>query len=164
MRRMCVHAAMKSCPRLQRFSNCYTRKHIAKWLFLKNKPPLRKLVRLHVLENRSRVILNHQEIVAQDAKPFRFSFAVLAVFALAFTAARAQQAAPDTAPRKIMSAPTTPSTSTAFPCATASGCSRRSMCPRTPPGGPYPFLMDRTPYSVGPYGEDQYPTHLGPFG
>ena len=23
--------------------------------------------------------------------------------------------------------------------------------------GPYPFLMDRTPYSVGPYGEDQYP-------
>jgi putative CocE/NonD family hydrolase len=29
-------------------------------------------------------------------------------------------------------------------------------------GGPYPFLMDRTPYSVGPYGEDQYPAHLGP--
>jgi hypothetical protein len=28
--------------------------------------------------------------------------------------------------------------------------------------GPYPFLMDRTPYSVGPYGEDNYPAHLGP--
>src|SRR6202035_5331097 len=28
--------------------------------------------------------------------------------------------------------------------------------------GPYPFLMDRTPYSVGPYGEDQYPRMLGP--
>ena len=28
--------------------------------------------------------------------------------------------------------------------------------------GPYPFLMDRTPYSVGPYGEDQYPRTLGP--
>ncbi|HEY1580242.1 MAG TPA: CocE/NonD family hydrolase [Terracidiphilus sp.] len=28
--------------------------------------------------------------------------------------------------------------------------------------GPYPFLMDRTPYSVGPYGEDEYPKHLGP--
>jgi len=27
---------------------------------------------------------------------------------------------------------------------------------------PHPFLMDRTPYSVGPYGEDQYPAHLGP--
>ncbi|MGB8261771.1 MAG: CocE/NonD family hydrolase [Terracidiphilus sp.] len=28
--------------------------------------------------------------------------------------------------------------------------------------GPFPILMDRTPYSVGPYGEDQYPRHLGP--
>jgi putative CocE/NonD family hydrolase len=27
---------------------------------------------------------------------------------------------------------------------------------------PHPFLMDRTPYSVGPYGEDQYPARLGP--
>src|SRR5215469_13649480 len=26
----------------------------------------------------------------------------------------------------------------------------------------YPFLMDRTPYSVGPYGADQYPKRLGP--
>jgi hypothetical protein len=29
-------------------------------------------------------------------------------------------------------------------------------------GGPYPFLMERTPYDVAPYGEDQYPPHLGP--
>jgi putative CocE/NonD family hydrolase len=28
--------------------------------------------------------------------------------------------------------------------------------------GPYPFLMDRTPYSVAPYGEDRFPQHLGP--
>jgi putative CocE/NonD family hydrolase len=28
--------------------------------------------------------------------------------------------------------------------------------------GPYPFLMERTPYSVAPYGEDQYPKQLGP--
>ena len=28
--------------------------------------------------------------------------------------------------------------------------------------GPYPFLMERTPYSVAPYGEDHYPPHLGP--
>ncbi|HEV2133249.1 MAG TPA: CocE/NonD family hydrolase [Terracidiphilus sp.] len=28
--------------------------------------------------------------------------------------------------------------------------------------GPYPYLMERTPYSVAPYGEDQYPAHLGP--
>src|SRR5262249_37780362 len=26
----------------------------------------------------------------------------------------------------------------------------------------YPILMDRTPYSVGPYGEDQYKKRLGP--
>jgi len=28
--------------------------------------------------------------------------------------------------------------------------------------GPYPFLLNRTPYSVAPYGEDQYPKRLGP--
>ena len=28
--------------------------------------------------------------------------------------------------------------------------------------GPYPFLMDRTLYSVAPYGEDRYPKRLGP--
>src|SRR4029077_12740840 len=26
----------------------------------------------------------------------------------------------------------------------------------------YPFLIDRTPYSVGPYGVDQYRSQLGP--
>ena len=35
------------------------------------------------------------------------------------------------------------------------------MCPRTHLQ-PYPILMDRTPYSVAPYGEDQYKTTLGP--
>ena len=34
--------------------------------------------------------------------------------------------------------------------------------PKDEKGGPYPFLMDRTPYSVAPYGEDQYPARLGP--
>jgi len=34
--------------------------------------------------------------------------------------------------------------------------------PKVAAGRPYPFLMDRTPYSVAPYGEDQYPKHLGP--
>ena len=28
--------------------------------------------------------------------------------------------------------------------------------------GPYPFLMTRTPYSCGPYGEDKLPTRLAP--
>jgi putative CocE/NonD family hydrolase len=34
--------------------------------------------------------------------------------------------------------------------------------PKDAAGGPYPFLMNRTPYSVAPYGEDQYPKQLGP--
>jgi hypothetical protein len=34
--------------------------------------------------------------------------------------------------------------------------------PKNDAAGPYPFLMDRSPYSVAPYGEDQYPKHLGP--
>src|SRR5271154_1769843 len=27
---------------------------------------------------------------------------------------------------------------------------------------PYPFFVTRTPYSAGPYGEDHYPSRLGP--
>lgn len=34
--------------------------------------------------------------------------------------------------------------------------------PNKPGGGPYPILMVRTPYSVGPYGADQYKRRLGP--
>ena len=34
--------------------------------------------------------------------------------------------------------------------------------PKDPTAGPYPFMMQRTPYSVAPYGEDKYPKHLGP--
>ena len=34
--------------------------------------------------------------------------------------------------------------------------------PKDAAGGPYPFLMSRTPYSVEPYGEDAYAERLGP--
>ncbi|MGB6192472.1 MAG: CocE/NonD family hydrolase [Terracidiphilus sp.] len=34
--------------------------------------------------------------------------------------------------------------------------------PKDAAGGPYPFLINRTPYGVDPYGEDEYVTHLGP--
>lgn len=34
--------------------------------------------------------------------------------------------------------------------------------PKEASGGPYPFMMDRTPYDVAPYGEDKYPATLGP--
>ncbi len=39
--------------------------------------------------------------------------------------------------------------------------SLRFMCRKTVPA-PTPFLIDRTPYSVGPYSVDQYRTNLGP--
>ncbi len=34
--------------------------------------------------------------------------------------------------------------------------------PKDASGGPYPFLVNRTPYNVEPYGEDKYEEHLGP--
>jgi len=34
--------------------------------------------------------------------------------------------------------------------------------PRNEQGGPYPFLMERTPYSAGPYGDSMYKGSLGP--
>ncbi len=34
--------------------------------------------------------------------------------------------------------------------------------PKDDANGPYPILMQRTPYDVGPYGEDRFPEHLGP--
>ncbi|HET9378942.1 MAG TPA: hypothetical protein VFO40_28475, partial [Chthoniobacterales bacterium] len=30
------------------------------------------------------------------------------------------------------------------------------------PARTYPLLIERTPYSIGPYGPDNYPKHLGP--
>ena len=34
--------------------------------------------------------------------------------------------------------------------------------PKNERKAPIPFLMDRTPYGVDPYGEDQYPDTFGP--
>ena len=62
---------------------------------------------------------------------------------------------------KRTSRPTTPSTSTASRCGTASSCSRPSTCPRTT-SQTYPILLTRTPYSVRPYGVDQYQADLRP--
>ena len=55
----------------------------------------------------------------------------------------------------------TPSSRSAFRCATASSCSRRSTC-RATRRADHPILMDRTPYGVAPYGADAYRTSLGP--
>src|SRR5215469_13541901 len=91
------------------------------------------------------------------------AFAALALLTPAFTAARAQQ--PPAPAGEFVRAHYTKYefripmrdgkrlfTSVYVPKASAFGSD----------AGPYPFLMDRTPYSVAPYGEDQYPAHLGP--
>ena len=96
-------------------------------------------------------------------KLFRLPCVSVAVLLVAFTAARAQQPAP---------APTPPAedyvkahyTKYEFriPMRDGKRLFTSVYVPKDAAGGPYPFMMDRTPYSVGPYGEDQYPRHLGP--
>jgi len=97
------------------------------------------------------------------SKPHRFPFVVLALFALAFSAGHAQQSEPP-AENFVKSHYT--KYEYRIPMRdgkhlfTAVYVPKASAFPADP--GPYPIMMDRTPYSVGPYGEDQYPAHLGP--
>ena len=96
-------------------------------------------------------------------KLFRLPCVSVAVLLVAITAVRAQQPAP---------APTPPAedyvkahyTKYEFriPMRDGKRLFTSVYVPKDAAGGPYPFMMDRTPYSVGPYGEDQYPRHLGP--
>jgi hypothetical protein len=93
-------------------------------------------------------------------KPYRCFFAVLAVFAVP-TALCAQPAAPVAPQEDYVRAHYT---KYEFRILMRDGkrLFTAVYVPKDAAAGPYPFLMDRTPYSVGPYGEDQYPRHLGP--
>jgi putative CocE/NonD family hydrolase len=91
----------------------------------------------------------------------RSSFAVLAVLALATVLVRAQQAAPD-APKEDYIRSHYTKYELRIPMRDGVRLFTAVYVPKDAASGPYPFLMDRTPYSVGPYGEDQYPRHLGP--
>jgi putative CocE/NonD family hydrolase len=94
-------------------------------------------------------------------KPFRFALAVLGIFALAFTVARAQQAAPEATKEDYVRAHYT-KYEFRIPMRDGKRLFTSVYLPKDQTGGPYPFLINRTPYSVAPYGEDQYPRHLGP--
>jgi putative CocE/NonD family hydrolase len=94
-------------------------------------------------------------------KPCRFPLAVLAVLVLVFPMARAQQAAPDASKEDYARAHYT-KYEFRIPMRDGKRLFTAVYVPKELAGGPYPFLMERTPYSVGPYGEDQYPRHLGP--
>ncbi len=93
-------------------------------------------------------------------KMHRFSCAALAFLALAFTGLHAQQAAQAPTEDYVRSH----YTKYEFRIPTRDGkrLFTAVYVPKDTAGGPYPFLMNRTPYSVAPYGVDQYPRHLGP--
>jgi putative CocE/NonD family hydrolase len=97
------------------------------------------------------------------SKLLRIRFVFLAVFSVAFCAASAQQ--PDPPAENFVKSHYT-KYEYRIPMRdgkhlfTAVYVPKASAFPADP--GPYPIMMDRTPYSVGPYGEDQYPGHLGP--
>jgi putative CocE/NonD family hydrolase len=88
-------------------------------------------------------------------------FVVVFVFALTFSTMCAQQAPPQPPSENFVR---THYTKYEFriPMRDGKHLFTAVYVPKDVAGGPYPFLMDRTPYSVGPYSEDQYPEHLGP--
>jgi hypothetical protein len=95
----------------------------------------------------------------------RLPFALLSAFSLLITVARAQQSAPDVPKEDYVRAHYTKyefriPMRDGVRLFTAVYVPKSTAFPDDP--GPYPFLMDRTPYSVAPYGEDRYPAHLGP--
>jgi putative CocE/NonD family hydrolase len=94
-------------------------------------------------------------------KLHRFPFLFIAILTLSLTAVHAQQPAPDAPKEDYVRAHYT-KYEFRIPMRDGKRLFTAVYVPKDSAGGPYPFLMDRTPYSVGPYGEDQYPTHLGP--
>jgi putative CocE/NonD family hydrolase len=91
----------------------------------------------------------------------RIAFAFFVVFVFTFAAARAQQQAAQPPAEDYVRAHYT-KYEYRVPMSDGKRLFTAVYVPKDATGGPYPFLMDRTPYSVGPYGEDQYPARLGP--
>ena len=94
-------------------------------------------------------------------KSHHLPFAILAVFALAAAVAPAQPPSP-VAPKEDYVRAHYTKYEFRIPMRDGKRLFTAVYVPKDAAGGPYPFLMDRTPYNVGPYGEDRYPLHLGP--
>src|SRR5271166_2457571 len=104
--------------------------------------------------------------MSQEALPTmlrlrRFPIAIPAVLALAFTAVQAQQPGAGAPKDEYIRAHYT-KYAYRIPMRDGKRLFTEVYVPKDAAGGPYPFLMFRTPYSVAPYGEDQYPARLGP--
>jgi len=91
----------------------------------------------------------------------RFPIAIFILVAFVLPVARAQQPAPD-APKEDSIRAHYTKYEYRIPMRDGKRLFTAVYVPKDAAGGPYPFMMDRTPYNVGPYGEDQYPMHLGP--
>jgi hypothetical protein len=94
-------------------------------------------------------------------KLHRLLFVILTVPAFTFAVAQAQLSSPQSPPEDYVRAHYT-KYEFRIPMRDGKRLFTAVYVPKDAPAGPYPFLMDRTPYSVAPYGEDQYPKHLGP--
>jgi uncharacterized protein len=94
-------------------------------------------------------------------KSYRFPFAILAVFALSFPFLCAQQK-PSEEPKEDYVRSHYTKYEFRIPMRDGKRLFTAVYVPKDAAAGPYPFMLHRTPYDVGPYGEDQYPRHLGP--
>ncbi|MGB7983889.1 MAG: CocE/NonD family hydrolase [Terracidiphilus sp.] len=92
----------------------------------------------------------------------RLLFTILAVFAFEIPAVHAQQPTVPIAPKEDNVRAHYTKYEFRIPMRDGARLFTAVYVPKDAAGGPYPFLMNRTPYDVGPYGEDKYPTHLGP--
>jgi putative CocE/NonD family hydrolase len=93
--------------------------------------------------------------------PHRCPLAILAVFALTAPLALAQQQPPEPPKEDYVRAHYT-KYEFRIPMRDGKRLFTAVYVPKDAAGGPYPFLLNRTPYDVGPYGEDQVPKRLGP--
>jgi uncharacterized protein len=91
----------------------------------------------------------------------RFPFLVLAFCGIAFTTSDAQQATPEVPKEDYVRAHYS-KYEYRIPMRDGKRLMTEVYVPKDAAGGPFPFLMNRTPYSVAPYGEDKFPEHLGP--
>ena len=94
-------------------------------------------------------------------KPNRFSIPALATLVLAVSLLCAQQQPPAQPEEDYVRAHYT-KYEFRIPMRDGKRLFTAVYVPKETSAGPYPFLMERTPYNVDPYGEDLYPRHLGP--
>jgi putative CocE/NonD family hydrolase len=94
-------------------------------------------------------------------KSYRISLVLLAVIVLAFPLLRAQQTTPTSSQEDYVRAHYT-KYEFRIPMRDGKRLFTAVYAPKDSASGPYPFLLNRTPYDVAPYGEDEYPRHLGP--